>query len=742
MDLKTDDHLRSLQQQTVLAKFGQFALKSENLDQILTEACRLIGEALGTDLAKVMELQADGKTLLVRAGVGWKPGVVGCVTVKASDDTSEGHALKTGEPMISQDISKEDRFTYPPFLTDNGVQAVANVLILGAEGKRPFGVLQIDSRKPRAFDKDSTAFLSSYANLLAAAVGRLNAVSELRDREARLQASVQQHQAALETGLLGFFEWDVSASTISGDKHFATFYGIAPAAAAAGVPLSSIIGIVHPDDRASMRASLEAAFALCSDYVNEIRLVHADGTLRWVHIRGHCTERQDGHPLRYSGTAVDVTASRAAEAALRVANEALEVKVAERTQELEEANAKLRAEAAEREQVEEALRQSHKMEAIGQLTGGIAHDFNNMLQAIGGSLELMGQRLEQGRIGEIAKFVGSARTTVTRAAALTNRLLAFARRQTLQPGPVEPDALVHSLVDLVQRATGPATTVQVSARDGVWTVLCDRNQLENVLLNLALNARDAMPAGGTLTISTRDVRLSAADVAGQEGAAPGDYVEIAVADTGAGMDETARRRAFEPFFTTKPLGQGTGLGLSQVYGFVRQSGGVVRLESAPNRGTTVRLYLPKHAVAQDDVQPSMAASRVPDIVAPQAVVLLVEDEEQVRLLSAETLRDYGYQVLEAPDGRTALGLLQASKQIDLLVTDVGLPGNLNGRQVADAARTAHPNLPVILITGYAGPVLERQLAPGMIVLGKPFTLTDLATQVRRMIQGLSHQTTA
>ncbi len=734
-------HLELLRQQTILARFGELALKSDDLDEILTEACRLVGEALGTDLAKVMQIEADGATLLVRAGVGWHPGVVGTVRVELSERSSEGHALKTGKPMISADIATETRVSYPSFLTDHGVKAVANVAIIGGKGKAPFGILQIDSRSPRAFTDDDTAFLSGYANLIAAAVERLSVMAALR-------ASVRRQEAALETGLIGFFEWDVPAATVTADKYFAAFYGLDPACLQAGVPLATLADLVHPDDRASTAGNVCAAIAAGSDYVDELRLVHADGTTHWLHVRGRCTEwegeqqgeYQGGRPRRYTGTAVEITAAKATEEALRRSNDLLEARVGERTRELSEANARLRAEAAEREQVEEALRQSQKMEAVGQLTGGIAHDFNNMLQAIGGSLELMGRRVEQGRADEALRLAGSARATVERAAALTHRLLAFARRQTLQPRMIDPDELVGGLIELIERMVGPAVRVEVAPRNGVWHVLCDPNQLENVLLNLAINARDAMPEGGTLRISTGDVRLSAADIAGQHGAASGDYVEIVVADSGVGMDEATRLRAFEPFFTTKPIGQGTGLGLSQLYGFAKQSGGAVRLDSAPGRGTTVRLFLPRHAVAESADAPA-ATRNEPDIAAAGAVVLLVEDEAEVRHVAAERLRERGSQVLEASSGPDALAVLQDTRrQVDVLVTDVGLPGGLNGRQVADAARLTRPTLPVLFITGYAGSLLQGRLAPGMAVIGKPFTLDALVATVGGMLEPGPDQT--
>ena len=392
----------------------------------------------------------------------------------------------------------------------------------------------------------------------------------------------------------------------------------------------------------------------------------------------------------------------------------------------------LHAEALERERTEAALRQSQKMEAVGQLTGGIAHDFNNMLQAIGSSLELMQKRIGQGRPERAEQFVDAARQTVARAAALTNRLLAFARRQTLQPRAVEPGGLIEGMVDLIRRTTGSGIAVELNIGSDTWTVLCDPNQLENVLLNLAINARDAMPDGGSLVIATQDVIMSDVDVSSQEDAKPGDYVEITVADTGVGMDEATRARAFEPFFTTKPLGQGTGLGLSQLYGFVRQSNGVVRLDSVQGQGTVVRLYLPRYQETRRCHEEPVTPSE-PNRASAGETVLLVEDEGGVRVLAAEYFRDVGYAVLEVADGSEALRLLRSGARVDVLVTDVGLPGGLNGRQVADAARERRPGLPVLFITGYADGALDSQLAPSMQVIGKPFALNALASRVKAML---------
>jgi signal transduction histidine kinase len=399
-----------------------------------------------------------------------------------------------------------------------------------------------------------------------------------------------------------------------------------------------------------------------------------------------------------------------------------------------------------RKRAEEALRategrlyQAQKMEAVGQLTGGIAHDFNNILQSIVGGLDLMERSIARGNNAEGAtRYIDIARKSANRAAGLTHRMLAFARRQVLLPRVVETDKLVHGMGELIRQTMGPTVEVQIRLHDGTWRVLCDPNQLESALLNLAINARDAMPAGGTLTVTTADRSLTNDDLFDQDEPSPGEYVEIAVSDTGLGMTPDVISHVFEPFFTTKPTGQGTGLGLSQVFGFVRQSGGFLRLESEPGIGTTVRIFMPRHqAMERDDseqVCPDVPVSA--DIGAAGAVgktVLVVEDEADVRAMIADLLRDLGCRVIEAEDGNSGLRRVQSLTQLDMLVTDVGLPG-LNGRQLADAARESRPRLPVLLITGYAGKVLEdTEFASGMEVLRKPFASDAFAVRVSALL---------
>ncbi|MCP3390029.1 PAS domain-containing protein [Bradyrhizobium sp. CCGB12] len=385
-------------------------------------------------------------------------------------------------------------------------------------------------------------------------------------------------------------------------------------------------------------------------------------------------------------------------------------------------------------EAEEALRQSQKMEAVGQLTGGIAHDFNNLLTGIIGSLELLQTRLGQGRVKDIDRYVTAAQGAAKRAAALTHRLLAFSRRQTLDPRPTDLNRLVMGMEELIRRTVGPEITLEVVAAGGLWPTLIDASQLENALLNLCINARDAMPGGGRLTIETANRWLDAHG-AGERDLEPGQYVSLCVTDTGAGMTADVIERAFDPFFTTKPIGQGTGLGLSMVYGFVRQSGGQVRIYSEVGQGTTMCLYLPRHYAKEAD-RPSASATRTAPRPQASHTILIVDDEPSIRMLLTDALEEIGFNVLEAHDGPTGLNILQSDATIDLLVTDVGLPGGMNGRQLADAARTTRPALKVLFITGYAENAIigNGQLAPDMQVLTKPFVVETLASRVLDMIR--------
>jgi PAS domain S-box-containing protein len=389
----------------------------------------------------------------------------------------------------------------------------------------------------------------------------------------------------------------------------------------------------------------------------------------------------------------------------------------------------------ERRRLEEQLHQSQKMEAVGQLTGGLAHDFNNLLGAIMGSLDVLKVRLAQGRIDDLNRYIAAAQGAAKRSAALTHRLLAFARRQTLDAKPTDVNRLISDLEELIRRTVGPEIQLEVVGTVGLWSTLIDSNQMESALLNLCINARDAMPDGGKLTIETANRWLD--ERAGRErDLAPGQYLSICVSDTGTGMAPEVVSRAFDPFFTTKPLGEGTGLGLSMVYGFARQSGGQVRIYSEVGRGTTVCMYLPRHHGKEQ-----RADTNGDDAAAPRAeqgeTVLVVDDEPTLRMLMTEALQELGYTTIEAADGIAALKVIQSARRVDLLVTDVGLPGGINGRQLADAGRTARADLKVLFITGYAenAVVGHGHLDPGFHILTKPFAIDALGSRVRDILAG-------
>jgi PAS domain S-box-containing protein len=449
----------------------------------------------------------------------------------------------------------------------------------------------------------------------------------------------------------------------------------------------------HPDDSGLTRAGVSNLIQGNLTVRFESRFRHKDGSYRWLSWTG--VPDQD----HIYAVARDVTAEKAAAERLKA--------------------------------TEEALLQSQKMEAVGQLTGGIAHDFNNLLTGIVGSLDLLQTRFKQGRTDNVARYIDAAMTSANRAAALTHRLLAFARRQPLIPKSVDANQLVVSLEDLLRRTIGEAIDLEIVTSDDLWCTLCDPNQLESALLNLAINARDAMPDGGKLTIATSNARLDGV-TPDAPALAPGDYICIDVTDTGTGMSSEVVARAFDPFFTTKPIGQGTGLGLSMIYGFARQSNGHATIDSKLGEGTSVKFYLPRH---HGDVSTEQSSAvKAVGQAATGETVLVVEDEPVVRGVILEMLGEQGYRTLEAADGPSGLRILRANERIDLLVTDVGLPG-MNGRQLADQARETRPDLKVLFITGYAESVAiaDGFLQPGMEMITKPFDLDHLSRRVRAMV---------
>ncbi|WP_282281474.1 PAS domain-containing hybrid sensor histidine kinase/response regulator [Pseudomonas sp. PS02302] len=580
-----------------------------------------------------------------------------------------------------------------------------------------------DVRAVRVGDPDERQI----AILFSDVTERRNAEERLRISEALARENIERVQLALSAGaIIGTWHWDLPTDRFSVDEAFATVFGLDPRLGHEGLSLAQVVTNVHPDDKDGLAHAIDGVIAQGGPFAHQYRVRRADGNYYWIEANGRVDHAADGTPLRFPGVLIDVEERRAIEAerdkalaALRTLNETLEIRVAERSAELMQA--------------EEKLRQSQKMEAVGQLTGGLAHDFNNLLAGISGALELMETRIAQGRLRELDRYLIAAQGAAKRAAALTHRLLAFSRRQTLAPRPVDVNQLIDGLTELIQRTVGPGIQVETVGAAGLWPALVDPSQLENSLLNLCINARDAMPEGGRITIETAN-RWMDRETARAQDLPEGQYLSLSVTDTGVGIPPEVAVRVFEPFFTTKPIGQGTGLGLSMIYGFARQSGGQVRLYSEVGQGTTLCIYLPRY-LGEAPANEGLAARLEVAGSTQGETVLIVDDEPTVRMLVVDILEDLGYAVIEAADSLTGLKILQSDVSLDLLITDVGLPGGMNGRQMAEAGRQSRPGLKTLFITGYAenAAIGNGHLDPGMDILTKPFAMDTLAARVREML---------
>lgn len=604
------------------------------------------------------------------------------------------------------------------------------------------------TREPKTFENYAEAF-DRWFDVKAVPVGhpddrqiaifftdvteRRRSQERLRTSEALARENVQRVQLALAAGaIVGTWHWDLSSGHFTVDEPFSVAFGLDPELGRQGLTQEQLLVTVHPDDRPGVTASIDRVVADGSAYVHQYRVRRADGEYYWIEANGRVDRAEDGTALSLPGVLIDLGDRRALEAerdraiaALRTLNETLELRVAERTAELMDA--------------EEKLRQAQKMEAVGQLTGGLAHDFNNLLAGISGSLEMVTSRMAQGRLADVDKYMVAAQGAARRAAALTHRLLAFSRRQTLDPRPTNVNALMDGMTELIQRTVGPSIQVQTIGAINLWPSLVDASQLENALLNLCINARDAMPDGGRITLETANRWMDRKAAAAYD-MPEGQYLSLSVTDTGTGMSPDVVAKAFDPFFTTKPLGQGTGLGLSMIYGFAKQSGGQVRIYSEVGIGTTLCIYLPRFfgdiQVNDDPIYGAPISSS-----AKGETVLVVDDEPTVRMMIVDTLSELGHVVLEASDSAEGLAILRSGVHLDLLITDVGLPGGMNGRQMADAGRELRPGIPTIFITGYAenAVVSHGFLPPGMRVLTKPFAIDGLALQVRELLQPKPHE---
>jgi PAS domain S-box-containing protein len=556
---------------------------------------------------------------------------------------------------------------------------------------------------------------------------RRDAQERLRVSEAIAKENVERVQLALAAGaIIGTWHWDLLTDRFTVDEAFARVFNLDPALGRDGLSLEQVVTTVHPDDRDELTDAINAVIARGGAYSHQYRVCGADGKYTWIEANGRVECADDGTPRRFPGVLIDVEDRRNVEAerdrataALRALNDTLEQRVSERTTDLMQA--------------EEKLRQSQKMEAVGQLTGGLAHDFNNLLAGISAALELMQKRIAQDRLKDVDKYMVIAQDAARRAAALTHRLLAFSRRQTLDPRPTDVNSLVDGMSELIQRTVGPSIRLKTHAAAELWPALVDASQLENALLNLCINARDAMPDGGRITVETANRSID--DEAARALDIPqGQYLCLCVTDTGTGMSAEVIAKAFDPFFTTKPIGQGTGLGLSMIYGFTKQSGGQVRVHSQVGQGTTMCIYLPRYHGETRHDQADLRSTPAAHAKTGETI-LIVDDEPTVRTLLKDVLGDLGYHLLEAADSVEGLEALRSGAHIDLLITDVGLPGGMNGRQMADAGRQIRPRLKILFITGYAENAVlgSGQLGPGMQVLTKPFAVDTLVLRVRNLM---------
>ncbi len=658
-------------------------------------AAELLGRTLGVSRAGYGIIDPIAETITIDRD--WNaPGTDSLAGVlQFRDYGSYIENLKRGETVAFNDARTDPRTSAnAAALEAIDARAVLNMPLV--DHAEFVALLYLNDKNPRAWNSTEIAFVREVADRTQGAIERRQAETALADLAMSLEQQVEARTRERDR------TWQNSQDLLAVVADDGIFLAVNPAwGSVLGWQTEDLVGrhhasFSHPDDQATSEAALGRAKAAgLRQYENRVR--HKDGNYRWV----SWVASAEGDRVYASGR--HITGEKEAQVDLEAA--------------------------------QEQLRQAQKMEAVGQLTGGLAHDFNNLLTGISGGLELIEVRIRQGRSNEIDKYVEMARTAVKRAAALTHRLLAFSRRQTLDPKPTNINRLIANMEEFLRRSVGPHVEIETVGAGGLWTTLVDANQLENALLNLCINARDSMPDGGRITIETANKWLDATS-ARERDLPPGQYVSLCVTDTGTGIPPETIERVFDPFFTTKPLGEGTGLGLSMIYGFVRQSGGQIRIYSEVGQGTTMCLYFPRVHLAEK------ADTERPDHAPPPhslvgETVLVVDDEPAIRLLIVDTLADLGYNTIEAGDGHAGLEQLQLHPEIQLLVTDVGLPKGMNGRQLADAARVARPALQVLFITGYAENAVigNGQLDPGMHVLTKPFAMDVLATRIREILGG-------
>lgn len=542
---------------------------------------------------------------------------------------------------------------------------------------------------------------------------------EARSRMEELHESEARLRTALTAGQLGQWELDLPPTEVTASAATRAVFAWPPGTA---FTYADFEACLHADDRIRLREAIWVSLDTNADFAIECRSLWPDGTLHWVDLRARHVIDRRRKTARLVGVSSDITARKNAEENLHRLNETLEKKVLERTAQLERAHRTVLEEIGQRERAEEALRQVQKMEMIGQLTGGVAHDFNNLLMAVMGNLELLRKQVQDERL---ARLADGALRGARRGASLTQRLLAFARQQDLRTEPTHLSKLIRGMSDLLERSVGARVELKLDLPEQLPLTLVDANQIELVLLNLVVNARDAMPDGGTVT-----VRADAVRAVGEPDLAAGDYVRVSISDTGCGMDATTLSKAMEPFFTTKELGKGTGLGLSMAHGLALQLKGALRLESAVGKGTRAELWLPVTSQASPEpaVESALEGSEAP---MRGVTILLVDDDPLISNSTAYLLEDLGHEVIEADSGASALEVLKKGKKIDLLITDYSMP-KMTGMQLASAARELRPDLPVVIATGYAD--LPSGASMDIARLRKPYQQHQLVAEIARALR--------
>ena len=687
---------RSDAQRAALVELSSRQHEVETAADIAHLAAEITGRTLAVSRVGFGVIQPGGETLVIERD--WTapnfPSGAGLHWLSSYGDALTG--LYKGKTIVVNDIprdaqSEKGASTFAAFAT----YALVNVPLF-EDGKLE-AVFFVNSDRPRVWSSDELDFISDVATLTQAATGRRRSKRQLQQFAASLELQVVERTRDRDrlwrlSGDLMLVA-DAQGTIVRANPAWTEILGWLPEDL---IPLN-VFDLIHPDDLAQSEKGAKDIIdrnARLSRFENRYRC--KGGSYRWI---SWTAQSADGFII---GVGRDITEDKEKALALAAA--------------------------------EDALRQSQKMEAVGQLTGGLAHDFNNLLAAITGAMELLKLRLAQGRLKDLDRYIAAALGASSRAAALTHRLLAFSRRQTLEPRSTNVNALIADMADMISRTVGPQIELVVIEQSALWNARIDPPQLENALLNLCINARDAMAGRGRITIQTANHRFDDPTAENLD-LVPGEYLSLSVTDTGTGISPELITRIFDPFFTTKPIGEGTGLGLSMIYGFAKQSGGLIKVDSRVGEGTTMSLFIPRCDEYADGELLCLSGAEGPVATGQGEVVLVVDDEPVIRMLVTELLGDMGFTPLEAVESAGALEILNSDARIDLLITDVGLPGLMNGRQLAETGRIARPELKVLFITGYADGAFEEgaQLAPQMDLLAKPFSVEAFVARVEKLL---------